>query len=471
MTSNSPRPLRVRLSPRVSGWAGNSVLLGGSPWRLIRLAAPAQALVYRLMAAGPHGDLLTESVEIRIANELLNRGFLSPLPTGVSPDFEPDVVVPVLDAPQDLEVLLTSMVNAQVIVVDDGSVNPTEVARVAKAAGAQLVRQTKNLGPGAARNIGVLHTNTPVVAFIDADCIATSHWHIDLMFHFDDPKVAAVAPRVRPTPDHGSLLERFERTRSALDMGERAGLVQPGGRPSFVPSAALLVRRSAVGERVFDPDLRLGEDVDLIWRLIERGWLVRYDPHVVVRHKTRVIFRQWMRRRFEYGTSASNLEDRHPGKLVPLRCSPWNAATLLIVATGHPLIGASIALGATALLWRQLRNLPVAPVLAARIVAQGVLADGAAIGHLLRREWWPVGALVLAATPHSRFARYASVSMLGPVAWEWCTTRTHLDPISYTVLRLIEDAAYGSGVVSSSLRAGNWRTLLPQLSSWRRKRA
>lgn len=470
MMNDSRDPIRVRLSPRVSGWAGNSVLLGGSPWRVIRLAAPAQALVNRLFAAGPRGELVTKSGEIRVAKELLNRGFVSPLPTGVSPDYEPDVVVPVLDAAQDLAVLLASMANAHVIVVDDGSANQTEVASVAEAAGAQVIRQSMNLGPAAARNTGMQHTDTPVVAFIDADCVASSHWHVDLMFHFDDPNVAAVAPRVRPTPDYGSVLERFERTRSALDMGPRAGLVRPGSRPSFLPSAALLVRRSAVGEQAFDTDLRLGEDVDLIWRLTESGWLVRYDPSVVVRHKTRAIFGQWMRRRFEYGTSAANLENRHPGNLVPLRCSPWNAATLLLVASGHPLIGASVALGATALLWRQLHNLPMAPALAARIVAQGVLADAAAIGHLLRREWWPLGAIALAATPRSRVARYASASILGPVAWEWCTTRTHLDPIRYTVLRLVEDAAYGSGVISSSVRARNWRTLVPRLSGWRRKR-
>ena len=73
--------------------------------------------------------------------------------------------------------------------------------------------------------------------------------------------------------------------RSPLDMGDRPAEVQPGRRVSYVPSAALLVRRSALPEDPFDPALRYGEDVDLIWRLIDAGWRVRYEPGVVVHHE------------------------------------------------------------------------------------------------------------------------------------------------------------------------------------------
>ena len=466
----SSGPIRVRLSPRVTGWADNSVLLGGSPWRVIRIAAQARVLVDRLAAAGPRGIMLSDSSDIRIARALLDRGFLSPLPMGTPAEFTPDVVVPVLDATSELRDLLASMPGANVIVVDDGSADPDDVTSTADAAGAHVIRHMNNLGPAEARNTGIRHTDTRIVGFIDADCIASPHWHTHLLFHFDDPRVAAVAPRVRPTSDRGSRIERFEQTRSALDMGPKGGLVRPGARPSFVPSAALLVRRSAVGDTPFDPELRLGEDVDLIWRLTEGGWLVRYDPSVVVRHRTRVSFRQWISRRFQYGTSAANLEERHPGYLTPLRSSPWNTVTLSLIATGHPFIAAAVTLSATTLLWRQLRDLPAAPALAIRLVAQGVVADGAALGHLLRREWWPIGMLFIAATPRSRVARWGAVTIFGPVAWEWVTTRPKVDPVSYTVLRLIEDAAYGSGVIASGVRSRTWTVLTPRLSHWRRKR-
>ena len=36
----------------------------------------------------------------------------------------------------------------------------------------------------------------------------------------------------------------------------------------------------------FDPELRLGEDVDLVWRLDAAGWRCRYEPSVSVFHSS-----------------------------------------------------------------------------------------------------------------------------------------------------------------------------------------
>jgi hypothetical protein len=58
--------------------------------------------------------------------------------------------------------------------------------------------------------------------------------------------------------------------------------------------------------------------------------------------------------------------------------------------------------------------------------------------------------------------------MLAPVALEWWRTRPHLDPARYAVLRLVEDAAYGSGVLASAVRQRRLRVLTPQvrLPTW-----
>ena len=104
---------------------------------------------------------------------------------------------------------------------------------------------------------------TEFVAFLDSDCVPPPDWIERLAGHFDDPRVAAVAPRIRAS-DGG---------RSPLDMG-------PGRNVSYLPSAALIVRMAA--QPWFDPALRYGEDVDLIWRLEAAGWRFRYEPDVVV---------------------------------------------------------------------------------------------------------------------------------------------------------------------------------------------
>ena len=64
----------------------------------------------------------------------------------------------------------------------------------------------------------------------------------------------------------------------------RPGLVRPLSRIPYVPSAALVVRRAALPDELFDPALRGGEDVDLVWRLVQAGWDVRYEPAATVGH-------------------------------------------------------------------------------------------------------------------------------------------------------------------------------------------
>lgn len=459
-----PAGFRIRLDPRVRLWADVAVLIGGSPWRISRLSRPARDVVIRLRAAGAAGLALDSTVDLRAARVLLDRGFVHPVARRRPANAQAyDVIVPAMDHPANIDRLLGSLGQQNVLVVDDGSLDPQLLADVAARHGASITHHAVNAGPAAARNTGLAHTSSPLVAFIDSDCIADSTWPGSLLSHFDDPAVAAVAPRVAPTSDGGTVLERYETTRSSLDMGCRPELVRPGARLGFVPSAALVVRRAALGSSGFDAQLRLGEDVDLAWRLAEAGWLVRYDPSTVIRHQTRTRPAAWLRRRFEYGTSASALAERHPGNLTPARLSEWNLGALVLIAAGHPVVAAGVLATAAALLHRRLIGLPHAPALAARTISQGVVADAAGIGHLLRREWWPIGAAALALTPRSRIARAAAVCMIVPIAWEWLTDRPALDPVRYTALRLIDDAAYGTGVIASAVRARSRRPLTPSV--------
>ena len=134
---------------------------------------------------------------------------------------------------------------------------------------------------------------------------------------FDDPLVGAVAPRVRGG-DGATVRDRFEQRFSPLDMGVRSALVVPGGAVPYVPSACLLVRRDCFGAG-FDDALRVGEDVDLVWRLHDRGWLVRYVADAVVTHRARASWRRWWSQRVDYGASIGRTRPtpRHPDGSLP----------------------------------------------------------------------------------------------------------------------------------------------------------
>jgi hypothetical protein len=51
--------------------------------------------------------------------------------------------------------------------------------------------------------------------------------------------------------------------------------------------------------------------------------------------------------------------------------------------------------------------------------------------------------------------------MLAPIALEWVRERPAVDPPRYLLLRLAEDAAYGSGVLTSAVRGRRPKALLP----------
>ncbi|MBU3706960.1 MAG: mycofactocin system glycosyltransferase [Mycobacterium sp.] len=452
---------RVRLLGGLFGAA--SVVLGGAPWGVLRIAPAGRRFVRRLYAAGGDGLVPEAGVESAVADLLVRRGVAHPV-AAPGPVDTLEVVVPAYDNAQHLDACLDSLRAAnpgvRIIVVDDASHSPA-VGEVAAAHGATYVRHDRNRGPAAARNTGLRKVGTPLVAFVDADCVVTPGWLETLTGHFDDPRVAAVAPRITARISTTGVLARYEAARSALDMGPRPQLVTHGAPLGYLPSAALVARRECLPE--FDERLRLGEDVDLVWRLVDDGHLVRYEPAAMVTHEMRHEPARWAGRIFDYGTSAAELDRRHPGRLAPARLSVFNVAAAALLLNRHR--GAALAVIAlsAARLAATLRASSVDLSAVPTVLGKTLASDADSAGHLLRREWWPIGWLALAGMRRWRVARAAAAVMLLARVREWLTRRPDVDLPRYLALRLAEDAAYGSGVIVGAVRARRPQVLLPHL--------
>jgi mycofactocin system glycosyltransferase len=370
------------------------------------------------------------------------------------------VVVPVHDNTDGLARCLAALGDGPpVIVVDDCSAAGPDIAVVCERFGAKLLRRTVNGGPGAARNDGLREVRSPFVAFVDSDCAPPVGWLDALLPYLTDPRVAGVAPRVLPAVrgSRPSLLDRFLAARSPLDMGPDEGAVRPLTPVSYVPTAALLVRRSAI-EDGFDEQLRYGEDVDLVWRLHDRGWQVRYVPSVVVRHEEPVSWPAALRRRHRYGTAAGPLDRRHPGRLAPAVLSPLQAAAAVLALAGRPLAGATLTGAMTGWLAGRLRHLGVptrtAVPMAAAALGGALTSAGRLIGQL---------ALPVALLPVLRRRSWLLIAL--PAAASWWQRRPALDPVRWAVACLVDDAAYGTGVWLGSIRARTAGPLLPRVTS------
>jgi mycofactocin system glycosyltransferase len=285
----TPVPPGFRLVPDRSTRIAGDVVWGGTT--VLRLTPAGTALAHALLT----GTRVSDRRSGLMARRLLDAGLAHPTPPAGTVELE--VVVPARDRADLLDACLASLDGLAVTVVDDASRKSGAVAEVARGHGAQVVLRARNGGPAAARNTGVEATTAQVVAFVDSDAVVDPEVLRQLAAHLSDPAVAAATPRVDDP---------------LLDMGAQPANVKPGSRVSYVPATVLVVRRTAFDDvGGFDEALRYGEDVDLVWRLIERGWSVRYDPTVSAAHSCD----NRLARRFAYGSSVGPLSQRHVGAL------------------------------------------------------------------------------------------------------------------------------------------------------------
>ena len=455
--------------------AGGTVLTGGYPTRVLRLTSAGA----RHVADWWSGSPVPDNPKARaLARRLLDIGIAHPAGEQQDGDQgagEVTVVIPVRDRHAELARCLAGLAEMpRVIVVDDGSRYPEAVARVAAEAGASVLRRPENGGPAAARNTGLAAADTPLVAFLDSDCVPRPGWLDVLLPHFADPAVGAVAPRIVPHENGRTWLARYEGASSTLDMGARPSIVRPGSRVPYVPGAALVVRKAAAGAG-FDEDMQVGEDVDFVWRLAAVGWRTRYEPAATMRHQHRVRLRAWLARRKDYGTSAAALEQRHPGAVRPLYASPWTAAAWLAAAVGRPDAGAVVTGTGTALLARRLARVTgegwprparsSAWRLAAKQAGGGTLRAALPLGSAISRTWWPVALPMAVAVRRLRLPLAALV--LTPPLLDWLDRRPPLDPARYVAARLLDDIGYSLGVWQGCARRRTVRPLLPLLTSRR----
>ncbi|MEU9343794.1 mycofactocin biosynthesis glycosyltransferase MftF [Streptomyces sp. NPDC048278] len=436
-------------------------LLGGFPTRLLRLTPRARALL-----AG-RTLRVTDAASALLADRLLEAGMANPVVGALPPCPDPryTVVVPVRDRAHQLDRLLAGVGTDQpVIVVDDASYHPEPVAEVAARHGARLVRLTTNVGPAGARNAGLRLVTTPFVVFADSDVVVAPDAVRTLLRHFADPRVAMVTPRITGLAGAGrpTWIGRYEEARSSLDLGRHPAAVRPGTPVSWA-STACVVARADVLKDGFDDALRIGEDVDLCWRLIENGLRVRYEPAAEAAHEHRVRVDDWFLRKAAYGTGAAPLARRHPEFIAPALFAPWSAAlagTLLAQRRWSLPVAGLLCAGASVRIARKLDGTGHPYRSALRLTANGAVGALSQTSALLTRHWWPVTALGCAVS--SRVRRATAVAALTDIALEYRKDKAGLDPVRYGIARRLDDLAYGAGVWASVIAGRSVRALRPR---------
>ena len=179
-------------------------------------------------------------------------------------------IIPTFNAVAFLPAALNSVTTQtrlpdEIIIVDDGSTDDTPHL-LADWPDVTVIRQD-NAGPSAARNVGVAHATSDLVAFLDADCV----WYPgklerQVAVHEGDDAVDYSFTELEE-----QIAEGFEAPWWSLERQ------QPESPTHKVSVPSLVMRRSTFHELGgFNEALRAGEDTDFLAR-------ARVSPHREVR--------------------------------------------------------------------------------------------------------------------------------------------------------------------------------------------
>jgi GT2 family glycosyltransferase len=194
----------------------------------------------------------------------------------------------------------------EVIVVNDGSTDRTD--EIAREYGFRLI-STENRGLANARNAGLWAATGEIVAYIDADARPDPYWLCHLATAFEKASHVGIGGPNIPPPKPSETADCV-----ANAPGGPIHVLLSDRVAEHIPGCNMAFRKwslEAIGG--FDPQFRIaGDDVDICWRLQDRGWTVGFSPGAVVWHHRRDCVRGYLKQQFEYGKAEALLEGKWP---------------------------------------------------------------------------------------------------------------------------------------------------------------
>ncbi len=193
----------------------------------------------------------------------------------------------------------------QVVVVSDGSTDGTDefLASPGVPLPVTAVRQV-NQGPAAARNHGVGVATGDIIVFLDDDVVPAPDLIAAHLRHHaaagDDGSVV-IGPMVTPDGTPLSPWVRWEQDMlykqyDAMDRGEYGATAR-----QFYTANASVYRRQLLDAGGFDESFRRAEDVELAYRLADRGLRFTFARDAVVWHHAERSFAVWLDIARQYG--------------------------------------------------------------------------------------------------------------------------------------------------------------------------
>lgn len=187
---------------------------------------------------------------------------------------------------------------------------------------------TRSMG----RNFGATVTKGNIVAFIDADCVADSLWLKELELAVRQGADAVAGKTIKLGVGKFANLPRISIYHKGVDI--------------TYPACNLAYKKD-VFDKVngFDPWFKEAEELDLTYRVVDKGGKFVYNENAVVHHRTRETITGFVKQSFWYGFGRKELTLKH-GSLwskynliemlkIERQSSIWKLIRLAIGALGY----------------------------------------------------------------------------------------------------------------------------------------
>lgn len=229
------------------------------------------------------------------------------------------IIIPVYNRPQEIEELLASLTKQtysksfEVIVVEDGSENSSK--NIIENYSDKLTLKyfvKENSGAGASRNFGMQQAKGNYFIIFDSDCIIPENYLVEvekaLQENFTDAYGGADAAH-----------ESFTVIQKAINYSMTSFLTTGGIRGSkkavdkFQPRSF----NFGISKKAFEVThgfslLKIGEDIDLTFRLWKNNFETQFIENAFVYHKRRSTFQQFFKQTFAFGKGRPQLNKRYP---------------------------------------------------------------------------------------------------------------------------------------------------------------
>jgi cellulose synthase/poly-beta-1,6-N-acetylglucosamine synthase-like glycosyltransferase/peptidoglycan/xylan/chitin deacetylase (PgdA/CDA1 family)/spore germination protein YaaH len=216
-------------------------------------------------------------------------------------------------------VMMSNYKNIRIIVIDDGSSDNTYRAAVeaypADIASGRLTVLTKpNGGKADALNFALARTREDIYVGIDADGVIAHDAITNLVCHFADPKIGAVAGNAK-VGNRVNLWTRWQALEYITSQNFERRALDLFDVVMVVPGAIGAWRTSAVKHGGGYHTNTVAEDADLTMNLLEQGYSVIYEDRALAFTEAPVDMDGLMRQRFRWSFGILQAIFKHRGAI------------------------------------------------------------------------------------------------------------------------------------------------------------